>query len=215
MRKVLLFFVAISIALCLEAENNRFPCFGYAIGRCNVRRSPSTKSSIVFEIEDEEEVQVEKRKGNFYYIYAMRRGWGWTHVSNLQLGETFDDDDDYDDDDDETSGQEQILKNIATPIANAFAQAGYGKITYTNYSEYSGYNIDVELKRNVSIPISDILPGAIYYRTETEEITDKDIFNQWRRYIKNTFYWGYYGYEIELVSRSNSQTICIYVKQEE
>lgn len=113
------------------------------------------------------------------------------------------------------AAKEKQLKQIAIPIANAFAQAGYGKITYTNYSEYSGYNIDVELKRNVSIPISDILPGAIYYRTETEEITDKDIFNQWRRYIKNTFYWGYYGYEIELVSRSNSQTICIYVKQEE
>ncbi|MBO4722618.1 MAG: SH3 domain-containing protein [Muribaculaceae bacterium] len=217
MKKALLLFVAISIALFLEAGNDSFPCFGYAIGNCNVRSAPSTKSSIVFVIEDDEEVQVEKRKGNFYYIYAPSRGWGWTHVSNLQLGESYDDDDDYDDDDydeDETSGQEQILKNIATPIANAFAQAGYGKITSTNYSEYSGYKIEVELKRPVKIDISYVFPGAIYYRTESKNNSYNN-FGTWVHYTRYEEYWGYNGYEIEIDSTTHSTTIYIYVKPEE
>lgn len=215
MRKVLLFFVAISIALCLEAENNRFPCFGYAIGRCNVRRSPSTKSSIVFEIEDEEEVQVEKRKGNFYYIYAMRRGWGWTHVSNLQLGETFDDDDDYDDDDDETSGQEQILKNIAMPIARAIAQAGYGKITDQSYYGY-WCRISVDVKRPVEgLRVDYILRDAVYYTTDEEIIRDQEFYSKrWYTYEKYTDHWGVPGYDIEIERNTRYKTMYITVEEE-
>lgn len=106
MKKALLFLVSISIALCLGAydgidytispakktqsdqllaqNSSRYPCLAYAIGRCNVRSEPTTNSSIVFEIVNNEQVQVVNRQGDFYYINA--KGWhGWTHVSNLRL----------------------------------------------------------------------------------------------------------------------------------
>ena len=112
------------------------------------------------------------------------------------------------------AAKEKELKQIATPIANAFAQAGYGKITSTNYSEYSGYKIEVELKRPVKIDISYVFPGAIYYRTESKNNSYNN-FGTWVYYTRYEEYWGYNGYEIEIDSTTHSTTIYIYVKPEE
>ena len=62
------------------------PYMATAIGRCNVRSRPTTKSPVIFEIYNNEWVTVSARSGkNWFFIYDGYNNCGWTHRQNLRF----------------------------------------------------------------------------------------------------------------------------------